>query len=185
VNSFDVISMLIDDGRVDLSIDHNILLKRASRKKNKLLEELLLTDARVVRERERQRENEENEEIEAVTPIRKFNYIPGKKLGKRLEYDDDFYDDLVKFIAEPHRRDEALSNMLQDDRVLIIEWTTADGSSHKMFFNDRAKKYFASIIDGTLTPVSYGPMAGRGMSEYAHDLTTVDLVELEVYDYKL
>ena len=74
--------------------------------------------------------------------------------------------------------------MLQDDRKLIIEWTTADGLTHKMSFNDRAKKYFASIVDGTLIPVSNGPMAGRGMAEYCHELTTVDLTELEVYDYK-
>jgi len=174
VDSFDVISMLIEDGRIDLSANNNILLRRASRRKSKLLEELLLTDTRVVRKREG-----DSDDSKSVTPIREFSYILGEKLG----YDDDFYDDLVKFIAEPHRRDEALSNMLQDDRKLIIEWTTADGLSHKMFFNDRAKKYFASIVDGTLIPVSNGPIGGGGMAEYSYELTTADLTELEVYDY--
>lgn len=180
VSSFDVISMLIADGRVDLSINNNILLRRASKWRDKLIAELLLTDVRV----SRKKEEAVRRKIKAVSKpvkIREFTQ-PGELLGERLEYGDAFYDDLVKFIAEPHRRAEALSNMLQDDRTLIIEWTTSEGLTHKMFFNTHVKKYFESIVDKILTPVSNRD--GRGLAEYSYELTTADLSELQVYNYQ-
>ncbi|CAK7994507.1 Hypothetical protein POVR1_LOCUS31 [uncultured virus] len=166
ITDLNILKILIKDGRIDLSINDNIMLRRAKQKGNLAQESLLLTDPRVAAGR------------------RDIDIIKGKrrpfthKIGTLLPDDDIFYDSLVTFIAEPERREEALANMIRDRRILVIEWTTATGTTHKMFFNDRAQENFHQLIDGLLVTTG----TGRGMAEYSVELTTIELKDLNVYE---